>query len=230
MSRKLAVFDIDGTLFKASLLEELIEGLIQREIFPPQVREDYYRQQDNWLTAQDNYLAYQDSLLSAFRRHIKGLHFQEFDAVAQAVVERNRNRVYNYARNLISRLSKNDYFLLAISSSPKGVLDKFCEGFGFDKVYGSFYELGPSDRFTGEIADEHIISNKGKTVRRAVQTEGLSFESSFGIGDSEDDIPFLELVENPICFNPTKDLYRRAKMNHWQVVVEQKGVVYQMPI
>ena len=37
------------------------------------------------------------------------------------------------------------------------LLDEFCNELGFDKVYGRFYELGPEDRFTGEIVDSHLI-------------------------------------------------------------------------
>src|SRR5258708_31586089 len=34
---------------------------------------------------------------------------------------------------------------------------------------------------------------------------------SLGVGDTESDVPFLEMVASPICFNPNKRLYRHAK-------------------
>ncbi len=52
------------------------------------------------------------------------------------------------------------------------------------------------------MADEHLISNKANIVRRAVAKEGLTLHNSVGVGDTEGDIPFLEMVEKPICFNP----------------------------
>ena len=36
----------------------------------------------------------------------------------------------------------------------------------------------------------------------------------------------LELVERPICFNPSRELYKAAKRLGWKVVVERKDVVY----
>ena len=104
----------------------------------------------------------------------------------------------------------------------------FCQAFGFDKVYGRFYEIGPSDRFTGMISYEHLIANKANIVRRAVEKENLTFEKSVAVGDTESDIPMLELVERPICFNPNGKLYRHAKIQGWEVVVERKDVVYEI--
>ncbi|MEK7208426.1 MAG: hypothetical protein AAB699_02660 [Patescibacteria group bacterium] len=70
--------------------------------------------------------------------------------------------------------------------------------------------------------------NKAATLRRAVLKEGLTLAGSIGVGDTESDIPFLELVEQPICFNPNAKLYAHAKRRKWEVVVERKDMVYQI--
>ncbi|MFH1671614.1 MAG: HAD-IB family hydrolase, partial [Candidatus Portnoybacteria bacterium] len=49
---------------------------------------------------------------------------------------------------------------------------------------------------------------------------------SVGVGDSESDIAFLELVKKPICFNPNSRLYHHAKSAKWKIVVERKDVIY----
>src|SRR3989344_1996099 len=172
--RNVAIFDIDGTIFRSSLLIELVEVLIEEKIFPVSVRADYAREKVRWL---------------------------------------DRNRTYRMTTDLIAELKRKKYFILAISQSPKGILDLFCKELGFDKVYGRFYELGPTDCFTGRVEDEHLIENKAAILRRAVEKEGLTLEASVGVEDTESDIPFLELVENPICFNPNMKLYRHAKRN-----------------
>ena len=101
-------------------------------------------------------------------------------------------------------------------------------GHSFDKVYGRIYEIGPQDLFTGVIVDQHLIENKANIVRRAVEKENLSLEESIGVGDTESDVPFLELVSTPICFNPNKNLYRHAKRMNWKVVIERKDVIYEL--
>jgi len=92
---------------------------------------------------------------------------------------------------------------------------------GFDKVYGRIYEIGPQDLCTGEVTDEHLIMNKANIVRRAVAKEGLTLEGSVAVGDTESDIPMLEAVERPICFNPNNNLYRHAKRLHPAISSQQ---------
>jgi phosphoserine phosphatase len=48
------------------------------------------------------------------------------------------------------------------------------------------------------------------------------------VGDTEGDVAFLELVTEPIAFNPNKELYRHAKRMGWKVVVERKDVIYEI--
>lgn len=226
--KPVAVFDVDGTVFRSSLLIELVEGLIDAGVFPQSARDEYKTERTNWLNRKGDYEPYIRAVVGTFMRHIQGVHYGAFDEVAAEVVRLYRGRVYRFTRDLINELQKDNYFLLAVSQSPKGALDKFCDTMGFDKTYGVFYELGPSDRFTGNVADEHIISNKAHIVRRAVEKEGLTFRHSFGVGDTEDDVPFLEIVDHPVCFNPNQRLYRYAKVNQWRVVVERKDVVYEI--
>jgi HAD superfamily phosphoserine phosphatase-like hydrolase len=168
------------------------------------------------------------AIVETFRKHLKGLHYGELAEAAEQVVEAQWKRTYRYTRELISDLKEKDYFLLAVSHSPKTVLDKFCPRLGFNKSYGLVYEIGPQDLFTGNIVDEHLIFNKANVARRALEREGLSLTNSVGVGDTESDIPFLEMVAKPICFNPNKALYRTAKRLKWDVVVERKDMIYKM--
>ena len=79
-----------------------------------------------------------------------------------------------------------------------------------------------------KVVDEHLILNKAAILKRAVEKEGLTLAHSIGVGDTESDIPFLEMVAQPICFNPNMNLYRYAKRMKWKVVVERKDVVYEL--
>jgi len=226
--KKLAVFDIDGTVFRSSLLIELVEALVDEKVFPPHVRTQYQKEQMLWLDRKGGYETYLETLVKAFMENIKGVEYVDFERVGKMVAEKLQARVYLYTRDLIIELKKENYFLLAISQSPKSILDEFGKSLGFDKIYGRFYELGPSDRFTGKVTDEHLISNKANIVKRVLEKENLTLKGSIGVGDTEGDIPFLEMVEMPICFNPNKKLYRHAKLNGWKVVVERKDMIYEM--
>ena len=48
--KKFAVFDIDGTIFRSSLTVELVDALIQEDVFSARVRDVYARAYQQWLT------------------------------------------------------------------------------------------------------------------------------------------------------------------------------------
>ncbi|MDO8564897.1 MAG: HAD-IB family phosphatase [bacterium] len=226
--RKVAIFDVDGTIFRSSLHLELIHVLVEEGVIPKSAAANLARRKIAWQNRKGDYDAYVMEAVRLLRDYIKGVSYTDFHRVEKIVVGELRDRVYRFTRDLVKDLKKKDYFLLAISHSPKGIVDEFCKRLGFNKVYGMFYEIGPTERFTGAIADEHLILNKARILERVVGKEGLSLKGSVGVGDTESDIPFLEMVEKPICFNPNAKLYAHAKRNGWKVVVERKDVIYQI--
>jgi HAD superfamily hydrolase (TIGR01490 family) len=227
-NKRVAVFDIDGTIFRSSLLIELVEILIERGIFSEEARDIYKEKEKQWLERKGEYKEYIDAVVDTFLKHIKGVHYSDFADISSEVALRYKHHVYRYTRKLVQDLRKKEYFLLAISQSPKTIVEEFCKNIGFDKVYGTIFELGPEDRFTGVPVDLHLIANKSSIVRRAVEKEGLTLSGSYGVGDTESDISFLELVENPIAFNPNAQLHKYAKRMGWKVVVERKDVIYEI--
>lgn len=228
MNRKIAFFDIDGTVFRSSLLIELVEKLIHENIFPKQAQEHFEDAYRKWLNREGSYEAYIQAVIEAFSVHLKGVFYGDMADVGREVVAEHSKRVYRYTRDLIAQLKKQDYYTVAISQSPKAILDEFCKQYGFDKVYGRMYEIGPTDRFTGVVIDEHLIQNKANIVSRVLERHDFIRTDSVAVGDTEGDISMLEAVEKPICFNPNSVLYTHAKRLNWQVVVERKDVIYQL--
>ncbi|MBI2035978.1 MAG: HAD family phosphatase [Candidatus Liptonbacteria bacterium] len=226
--RSVAIFDIDGTIFRSSLLVELTEALIQSGIFTPSVRKIYGRAYKNWLNRKGPYEQYIAKVVEAFEAHIKGVRSADFLAVAEDVVKFHQNRIYRFTRDLLAELKKKNYYLLAISHSPKEILDRFGKELGFDKIYGRIYELDKRDKLTGRVLYTDFISDKAKVLERALAVEDITLKNSVGVGDTESDIGFLKMVENPICFNPNAELHKYAKKSNWKIVVERKDVIYHL--
>lgn len=226
--KKVAVFDIDGTLFRSSLIIELTEKLITNGHFPPETRDVYLAARSRWIDREGDYEEYINALVTAFKKMIKGVPYEVALRAAKEVTKEQKNRVYRYTRDLVKELKSEGFYLLAISHSPKLIAEMFGKALGFDKIYGIIYETGPSECFTGRELDKHLISNKAVILRRAVEKEGLTLKGSVGVGDTEGDISFLEMVDRPICFNPNKKLYRYGMRMGWKVVVERKDVMYEL--
>ena len=226
MKKSLAIFDIDGTIFRSSLLIEITEVFIREGLFPKEIENVYAKAYENWANRKDSYEKYIGAVVDAFEQSINGVRYNDFVKVAKNVMVSQQNHVYRYTRELVKDLKKKKYYLLAISNSPKVVVEEFCKKWGFDKAYGRVYELDRSGKFTGETLHEDLISDKAKILERAIEKEGLTLAGSVGVGDSESDIPFLKMVRKPICFNPNQKLYQYARRAGWKIVVERKDVIY----
>lgn len=228
MKRKVAFFDIDGTVFRSSLLIELVEKLVKEGVFPEAARDSYADQFREWRDREGEYDEYIKAVVLSYMKHIKGVHYGELADIGRMVVAEQSKHVYRYTRDLIAGLKKENYYIVAISQSPKTILDEFCKAYGFDKVYGRIYEIGPQDRFTGEMTDVHLVENKANIVARVLEKENVAIEDSVGVGDTSSDIPLLQSVDEPICFNPNRSLYTHALKVGWKVVVERKDVIYEL--
>ena len=227
--KPVAFFDVDGTIFRSSLFIELVEQMIKEGLFPPTAHDFYHEEYRAWLEREGSYDDYINGVIQSFYANIKGVHYGDFADVGRRVVALQSKRVYRYTRDLIKELKSQGYYLIAISQSPKTILDEFCEQYGFDRVYGRMYEIGPQDRFTGTVTDLHLIENKATIVKRIFdKNPDFTKVGSIAVGDSDGDISLLEMVERPICFNPNQILFTQAKRNGWEVVVERKDVIYKL--
>ncbi|HNZ86635.1 MAG TPA: HAD family phosphatase [bacterium] len=226
-SKKIAVFDIDGTIFRSSLLIELVNALIQEGLFSQNVKNTYTKAYKKWSNREGSYEDYINAVVKAFEKNIPGMNYKIFKNIAKKVVSNNRDMVYRYTRDLFKELKKKNYYLLAISHSPKEIVQDFTREWGFDSFYGRVYEVS-DNKFTGKTLHLDLISDKSKMLKYAIKKENLTLNNSIGVGDSESDISLLKMVEKPICFNPNKKLYTTAKRLGWKIVVERKDVIYNL--
>jgi HAD superfamily hydrolase (TIGR01490 family) len=227
LDKKIAIFDVDGTIFRSSLLIRLTEELIDEDIFPAGTESHYQKAREAWLNRVGSYEDYIKGVIAAFESNIAGVKYSDFRRIAHRVVAREKGRTYRFTRELVRELKKKKYFVMAISHSPKLAVENFCKTLGFSKVYGIMNEV-KNGRFTKEILYKELIFDKAKILKRALAKGGLTLKGSIGAGDTESDIPFLKMVDRPICFNPNGKLYKYAKRAGWEIVVERKDVVYKI--
>ncbi len=220
----IAVFDIDGTIFRSSLVIELTNTLIAAGIFPDTAREDYRQSFEDWQNREGEYETYIQAVTKAFAKHVTGIKKTHVDTIAETVIDNLSRRTYRYTRDLIGNL-KNDYFLIAISGSPEVVVREFCRVYEFDDYSATGYGI-KDDRYDGTF--KRSIHRKDEILKTLVSKHGLSLEKSIGIGDTESDAAFLELTDRAIAFNPNRELLDTAITNQWEVVVERKDVIYEL--
>ncbi len=221
--QKVAVFDIDGTIFRSSLQRELIMALVRYEVFPAIVKKELEQNYFSWVNRQGNYENYIMQVVRSYQKRIAQVSVEDVKRVAEIVINQQKSRVYTYTRQLIEKL-RPTHKLIAISGSPIEIVEEFNRHYKFDAVFGMVFQTHDG-RYTGEVL-EIPIRDKRKVLEKYLLEEKLKLAGSVGVGDSENDASFLEMVSRPICFNPNSNLYKIAKKKGWTVVVERKDVIY----
>lgn len=221
--RPIAVFDIDGTIFRSSLLIELNAHLVHRGVFPESARTTVERVRAAWLNRMGSYTDYIDRIVQLYAGDIKGKKVADIRRISREVIGEQKHRVYVFTRELIKKL-RSTHTLIIISYSPIEAVEAFNRYYTFDVVSGVVYP-NAKGIYTGAVALGEA-PNKKETLQRIIAEQSFSLQGSVGVGDSETDIAFLEMVDRPIAFNPNKKLYDHARRKQWEIVVERKDVIY----
>lgn len=223
---KLAVFDIDGTIFRSSLVIALTQELVAEKIFPSSAAKDIAKDYLAWVNRKGTYEAYIDRVVKIYLKHIQGKSFKQVKNIAKKVIKYHKDRVYRYTRDLIKKLKKQNYFLLAISGSPSLIVEEYARTIGFNKFFGTEIEV-IDGKFTANLNAKSAY-HKSEIVKQLAKDLNLDLKKSIAIGDTEGDIQMLSLVGKPIAFNPNARLAKVAKKQNWEIVVERKDVIFKI--
>jgi HAD superfamily hydrolase (TIGR01490 family) len=226
-SRPFAVFDIDGTLIRWQLYHALVDRLAKNGKLGKKAYQQIKTARKKWKDRESPgaFNEYEQVLVKMCEQALKDLKTIDFDRIVHEVIEEYRNQTYIFTRNLINELKEQGYTLLIVSGSNQELIEHIGKYYGFDDWIGSRYER-EGHAFTGE---RYIAGfDKKEALEKLIRKHSLNHEGSVAIGDTGSDIPMLEMVENPIAFNPDKRLFDAAKLNGWKIVLERKNMIYEL--
>jgi HAD superfamily phosphoserine phosphatase-like hydrolase len=226
--KPIAIFDIDGTIFRSSLTIELFRRLVARQIFPAAAMKKVRLSEAKWLNRQGHYEDYITDVAEAFQQAVVGVKRREVITASRQVVAEQKYRTYRFTRSLLERI-RGRYFTIGISGSPLEIVSEYNKFLQFDKVYGWEFGVDEQGRYTQAVLHTPL-RYKRELIVRYVKNHRMNFKRSIGVGDTESDIGFLDLVEKPIAFNPNAQLAAFAKKQGWTVVVERKDLVLELKL
>jgi HAD superfamily hydrolase (TIGR01490 family) len=225
MSRPFAVFDIDGTVIRWQLYHAIGDELAKEGKIDPGAFDNVRRARMSWKKRTESFQQYERELVKVFDNSLTNLRSSDFLKAADKVFERYKEQTYTYTRDLIKELKSQNYLLFAISGSPAEIVAKFADFYGFSDFAGTNFKT-KDGYFTG--VKELSIGKKPELLQKLIDKHGADLGGSLAVGDSEGDVGMLEMVERPIAFNPSKQLFSEAKTKGWKVVIERKNVVYEL--
>ena len=95
--KKLAIFDIDGTIFRKNLHFELINELAWLGTFPKEVRRKLTEVYSSWLEHEGTYEDYRTALVGLYGEHIRGVTEDKVREASRILIPFHMKRTYIFS-------------------------------------------------------------------------------------------------------------------------------------
>lgn len=229
-----AFFDIDGTLFRNSLMIQHFKKLIKYEVIDPSIWynkvKDVY---EEWEKRYGDFEHYLETLAEVYIEELKGVNKSYIEFIASQVINVNGDMVYKYSRDKIKWHKEQGHKVFFISGSPDFLVSKMADKYGATEYRGTAYLVDHDNNFTGEIVKMWDSENKQKTLDEFVSKYEVDLKNSYAYGDTPGDLSMLRMVGNPIAINPNKELLiniRKDKylLENTDIIIERKDVIYKL--
>lgn len=229
-----AFFDIDGTIFRNSLMIEHFKKLVNFEVIDPEIWYTKIKKvYDEWEKRYGDFEQYLETLAGVYLEKLKGINKSYIEFIADHVINVNGDMVYKYSRNQIEWHKKQGHKVFFISGSPDFLVSKMAEKYGATEFRGTLYKVDENNKFTGEIIRMWDSESKKRVIRELIQKYDVDLEGSFAYGDTTGDLSMLRMVGNPIAINPNRLLLESIRADEQlseraTIIIERKDIIYKL--
>ena len=212
----LAIFDLDNTLIGGDsdfLWGEFLgeEGVVDANAYRKK-NEYFYQQYD--LGALDIY-AWLDFCLEPLSRYsMKEL--QEFHH--RFMIQKIEPIMLDKAQNCINQHKERGDTVLVMTASNSFVTAPIVKKYGINQLLATEPEI-KAGRYTGGVSGIPCFqSGKVDKLMPWLQKNEETLTGSTFYSDSHNDLPLLELVDNPVAVNADKILTKIAEKKGWEIL------------
>ena len=212
----LAIFDLDNTLIGGDsdfLWGEFIgeEGIVDANAYRKK-NEYFYQQYD--LGTLDIY-AWLEFCLEPLARYsmaeLQELHHR-------FMIQKIEPILLDKAQNCINRHKERGDTVLVMTASNSFVTAPIVKKYGINQLLATEPEIN-AGRYTGGVSGIPCFqAGKVDKLLPWLQINGESLTGSTFYSDSHNDLPLLELVDNPVAVNADKILTKIAEKKGWEVL------------
>ena len=234
MKKTAAFFDIDGTLYRDSLMVEHFKKLVKYDIIDQKAWFEHARDTFmDWDKRQGNYDDYLDDVCELYVNSLIGLDKTCIDFTSDQVIKLKSDRVYKYTRSRIKWHLDNNHIVIFISGSPNFLVEKMAEKYNVTDFIGSDY-IFENEVFNGTVIPMCDSASKNTAIDNFIEKYDIDLSKSYAYGDTNGDINMLRRVGNPVAINPTKELLANINndpiiYNIAKIIVERKDIIYELP-
>ena len=212
----LAIFDLDNTLIGGDsdfLWGEFLgeEGVVDANAYRKK-NEYFYQQYD--LGVLDIYAWVEFCLEPLSRYSMKEL--QEFHH--RFMIQKIEPILLDKAQNCINRHKERGDTVLVITASTSFVTAPIVKKYGINHLLATEPEI-KAGRYTGGVSGIPCFqSGKVDKLMPWLQKNEETLTGSTFYSDSHNDLPLLELVDNPVAVNADKILTKIAQKKGWDIL------------
>lgn len=234
MKKIAAFFDIDGTIFRDSLMTTNFKKLVKYEIID---NKTYYAEvkdiQDKWDRRYGEYDDYIETLARVYSDNLKGIDMDFLNFIADKTIEDSYEDIYKYSRARLLHHQEEGHLIFFISGSPDFLVSRMARKYNATAYRGTSYIPDDENKFSGEISMMWNSENKYIAMQDLLKEYDVDLENSFAYGDTNGDLSMLKSVGNPIAINPTKELLNAIKLDaslseKTEIVIERKDNIYSL--
>ena len=227
-----AFFDIDGTLYRDSLMVDHFKKLIKYEVLDPGIWHGEAKKKfENWDKRHGDYEDYLLEVAEVYRQGMTGLNKEYVDFITNQVIKLRGERVYKYTRGRIKWHLDQGHEVILISGSPKFLVKRMAEKYNVKHYSATEYLIDENNKYTGELIQMWESKDKIIEIDKYVKELDIDLSSSYAYGDTNGDLSMLKKVGNPIVINPIRKLVENIKIDDnlrsiIQIIIERKDVIY----
>lgn len=228
-----AFFDIDGTIYRDSLMVEHFKKLIKYEIVDQKAWVAHARDTFlDWDKRQANYDDYLQEICDLYVQSLLNVDKNCIDFTSDQVIALKAERVYKYTRSRIKWHLDNGHKVIFISGSPNFLVGKMAKKYEATDFAGSNY-IFEDGKFNGTVIPMWDAKSKNVAIDTFIEKYNIDLNESYAYGDTNGDINMLKRVGNPIAINPTKELISHVRSddtlkNRVKIIVERKDIIYSL--
>ncbi len=225
-----AFFDIDGTLYRDSLMIEHFKKLVKYEVIDPALWYGHVEQTyTKWKTRRGNYEDYMEELAEIYINAIKNLNKNDTAFITKQVIDLKWDSVYLYTRNRIKFHQEQGHHVFFISGSPDYLVEAMADKYDATECIGTKYLTDDDGNFTGEIIRMWDADSKKQAIKDLTDKYDIDLSQSYAYGDTNGDYTMLCSVGHGHAINPTHELLSRlSDLDHVKIIVERKDVIYEL--
>lgn len=212
----LAIFDLDNTLLGGD--SDYLWGmfLVENNL----VDGDYYARENERF-----YREYEEGILDIFeflQFSLKPLSKTDPELLQELrerfIQEKIEPIILQAGRDLIEKHEKSGDIMMIITATNSFVTSPIAESLGIKHLIAPEPEM-IDGRYTGKVTGEPSYrEGKVNRLQTWLQQHNQTLKDSSFYSDSHNDIPLLELVDNPVAVDPDQALTQHATTNGWPII------------